>query len=174
VITWEPWLWRTDDPVGSSTIVNKINSGCCDDYLRNWAAQLAACECDVLLRFAHEFNGDWYPWASGSSADEYVPEMVRMHVDLAAGEIAANIVEHSGGGGPVTLRMEVAVTPETITATFTDNGHPTPIDVATAAMPDILAERGRGLAIAHRVLDELSYRRDRAGNHWTLVRSRAE
>ena len=30
-------------------------------------------------------------------------------------------------------------------------------------------EGGRGLAIAFRVLDELSYRRDDEGNHWTLV-----
>jgi serine/threonine-protein kinase RsbW len=103
-----------------------------------------------------------------------IPEMVRMHMDLAAGEIGANIIEHSGGGRPVHLRMEVHVLPESVRAVFTDDGRPAPVDLSQAEMPDGLSERGRGLAIAHRVLDELSYRRDADGNHWTLVRSRAE
>jgi serine/threonine-protein kinase RsbW len=103
-----------------------------------------------------------------------IPEMVRMYMDLAVGEIGANIIEHSGGGKPVHLRMEVRVLPESIQAIFTDDGRPSPIDLSEAEMPDGLSERGRGLAIAHRVLDELSYRRDVDGNHWTLVRSRAE
>jgi serine/threonine-protein kinase RsbW len=37
------------------------------------------------------------------------------------------------------------------------------------SLPDELAESGRGPAIALGVLDELSYRRDKSGNHWTLV-----
>lgn len=101
-----------------------------------------------------------------------VDEMVRIHVDLAAGEIAANIVEHSGDGRPVRLRMEVTLDADTVRTMFVDDGHPSPIDLAHVGMPDDLSERGRGLAIAHRVLDELSYRRDRDGNHWTLIRSR--
>ncbi|KUI25234.1 ATP-binding protein [Mycobacterium sp. GA-2829] len=105
-------------------------------------------------------------------AQHDVDELVRIHVDLAAGEIAANIVEHSGDGRPVRLRMEVILDADTVRTTFFDDGHPSPIDLTDVGMPDDLSERGRGLAIAHRVLDELSYRRDRDGNHWTLVRSR--
>lgn len=105
-------------------------------------------------------------------AQHDVDELVRIHVDLAAGEIAANIVEHSGDGRPVRLRMEVTLDADTVRTTFFDDGHPSPIDLTDVGMPDDLSERGRGLAIAHRVLDELSYRRDRDGNHWTLVRSR--
>lgn len=100
-----------------------------------------------------------------------VDDMVRIHVDLAAGEIAANIIEHSGGGGPVRLRMEVVLDDDTVRTTFFDDGHPSPVDLDEVSMPDELSDRGRGLAIAHRVLDELSYRRDGEGNHWTLVRS---
>lgn len=99
-----------------------------------------------------------------------VPDSVRMHVDLAAGEIGANIVEHSADGRPVRLRMEVRVSPEAVRTTFTDDGRATPIDLSKLAMPDEMSDRGRGLAIAYRLLDELSYRRDREGNHWTLVR----
>ncbi|TFV55448.1 ATP-binding protein [Mycobacterium sp. PS03-16] len=101
-----------------------------------------------------------------------IDDVVRMHMDLAAGEIGANIIEHSGSGEPVRLRLEVELLSDAVRATFLDNGHPSPIDLSRVSMPDELSDRGRGLAIAHRVLDELSYRRDREGNHWTLVRSR--
>lgn len=103
-----------------------------------------------------------------------IPDMVRLHMDLAAGEIGANIIEHSGDGRPVHLRMTIDLTADSIRAVFTDDGHPTPIDLTRLQMPDEMSERGRGLAIAYRVLDELSYRRDAEGNHWTLVHRRTE
>lgn len=106
-------------------------------------------------------------------AGRAVPEIVRLHMDLAAGEIGANIVEYSGAGQPVRLRMTVELTDDTVRAVFTDNGKPAPVDLSCPQMPGEMSERGRGLAIAYRVLDELSYRRDANGNHWTLVRSLA-
>jgi serine/threonine-protein kinase RsbW len=99
-----------------------------------------------------------------------IPELVRIHTDLAAGEIGANIIEHAGGGSPVRLRMEVQLLPDAIHITFTDDGHPARVDLSQTTMPDEMSERGRGLAIAGRVLDDLSYRRDSDGNHWTLIR----
>ncbi|OBF09713.1 ATP-binding protein [Mycobacterium sp. ACS4331] len=104
-------------------------------------------------------------WASAE-----VPERVQMHMDLAASEVGANIVEHAGDGTAVHLRMEVHLLPDAVRTVFTDQGHPAPVDLSQVQMPDEMAERGRGLAIAVRVLDELSYRRDHEGNHWTLVR----
>ena len=105
-------------------------------------------------------------------SEHELPELVRIHMDLAASEIGANIVEHSGDGQPVRLRMEVRLLPDVVEATFTDDGHPSPVDLTSIGMPDEMSERGRGLAIAHRVLDELSYRRDENGNHWILLRRR--
>ncbi|WP_099025528.1 ATP-binding protein [Mycolicibacterium palauense] len=102
-------------------------------------------------------------------ADRDVPELARMHMDLAVSEIAANIIEHSGGGRSVRLHMEVSAAADAVTVIFTDDGHPAPVDLRPAEMPDEMSDRGRGLAIAHRVLDELSYRRDEQGNHWTLL-----
>ena len=99
-----------------------------------------------------------------------IPELARLHTDLAAGEIGANIIEHAGGGSPVRLRMEVELLRDAIHITFTDDGHPARVDLSQTAMPDETSERGRGLAIASRVLDELSYHRDSDGNHWTLIR----
>ncbi|AHC25035.1 MULTISPECIES: ATP-binding protein [Mycobacteriaceae] len=103
-----------------------------------------------------------------------LPDMVRLHMDLAAGEIGANIIEHSGDGNPVHLRMTVELSSCAVRAIFTDDGHPAPFDVHQPRMPDEMSESGRGLAIAHRVLDELSYRRDHIGNHWTLIRNVTE
>lgn len=98
-----------------------------------------------------------------------LPELVRMHVDLAAGEIGANIIEHAGRGRPVRLRMTVSVTTDAVVTVFTDDGHGACIDLSDPQLPEDMSERGRGLAMAHRVLDELSYHRDEDGNHWRLV-----
>jgi anti-sigma regulatory factor (Ser/Thr protein kinase) len=38
--------------------------------------------------------------------------------------------------------------------------------------PDATAERGRGLAMAKTVLDQLAYRCDDQGNQWTLISQR--
>ncbi len=103
-----------------------------------------------------------------------VSDTVRMYTDLAVSEVCANIIEHSGDGGPVQLRMDAELLPDVVRVRFTDDGKPAPVDLTNTAMPDEMSERGRGLAIAHRVLDELSYRRDDQGNHWTLVRRLAE
>ena len=53
-----------------------------------------------------------------------IPELVRLHTDLGAGEIGANIIEHAGGGSPVRLRMEVQLLRDAIHITFTDDGLP--------------------------------------------------
>jgi len=90
-----------------------------------------------------------------------IPELVRMHTDLGAGEIGANIIEHARGGSPVRLRMEAQVLPDGIYITFTDDGLPARVDLSQTTMPDEMAERGRGLAIASHVLDELSWHADR-------------
>lgn len=54
--------------------------------------------------------------------------------------------------------MEVTVEPEAVRTTFFDDGHPAPIGLGEVSMPEELPDRGRRLAIAHRVLDELTGR----------------
>ncbi len=106
--------------------------------------------------------------------DEEISEYTRMCIELAVSEIGTNIIEYSGDGEPVRLRMVVDVQPDTVAVLFTDDGHPAPVDLTQVSMPDDGAEGGRGLGIAFRVLDELSYSRDPDGNHWTLKRRRSE
>ena len=106
-------------------------------------------------------------------AEHDVAEDTKMCMDLAVSEIGTNIVAYSGDGRPVQMRMVVDVRPETVSVAFTDDGHPAPVDLTRITMADETAESGRGLALAHRVLDELSYSRDQQGNHWTLIRHRS-
>jgi mannan endo-1,4-beta-mannosidase len=60
VITWEPFYWNDKSGVDFQDILN----GEFDDYINNFARRLGALESVVYLRFAHEMNGDWYPWSS--------------------------------------------------------------------------------------------------------------
>lgn len=99
-----------------------------------------------------------------------VPVPARMQMELACVEIGGNIVEHSGDDSVVRMRMCAEVCGSEVSVSFCDDGAPARVDITDANMPPELEERGRGLAIAVAVLDELHYRRDGRTNHWTLTR----
>ena len=106
------------------------------------------------------------------SLHPHVPDSVRTQVAIAVGEIGANIVEHAARGGPVRLRMEVLVSLEEVRVAFLDDGPSAQMQIAAPPeMPDEMAESGRGLALAHAVLDRLWYHRQMF-NHWILVSKR--
>ena len=100
------------------------------------------------------------------SLHDEVPSQVRMEVGIAAAEIASNIFEHCCAA---SLRMDLWVLPNEIQVDFTDSGDPVAVDLNSIRMPDEMAERGRGLAMAQAALRLLSYCRDEVGNHWKLV-----
>ena len=65
LITWEPF----------NRPLRNIARGDYDGYIRNSARQAVAFGKPILLRFAHEMNGDWYPWGlgvNGNSAGDYI------------------------------------------------------------------------------------------------------
>jgi hypothetical protein len=64
LVTWEPWAWGggLDQPAYS---LDRIAAGDFDARIIEWGQSLAAWGYPVQLRFAHEMNGDWYPWAEG-------------------------------------------------------------------------------------------------------------
>ncbi len=101
-----------------------------------------------------------------------VPERVRSEMAIAAGEVAANIVEHAGKGRPVRIRMQVRVSNDGVELRFFDDGERVQVDLHSVRLPDESAERGRGLAVAQAVLRHLSYDRTADGNQWTLVSER--
>ena len=100
------------------------------------------------------------------SRHDHVPAAVRIEVEIAALEIAANILEHGCAG---ELQMEIAVHTNEVHVEFTDSGDPAEVDLFLVRMPDAMAERGRGLALAQAALRLLAYFRDELGNHWRLV-----
>ncbi len=98
-----------------------------------------------------------------------VPEEVRMQMAIAAAEIGANIVEHSGGGHGIRMRMESRALAHAVEIVFVDHGPEATVDLTNLTFPDEMAERSRGLALAHSVLAGLSYLRCGATNRWTLL-----
>ena len=64
-LTWEPWDPRAGKHQAAYT-AGQIAGGRYDTYVRTWAKQAASYDKPFRLRFAHEMNGDWYPWAVGS------------------------------------------------------------------------------------------------------------
>jgi hypothetical protein len=60
LITWEPWTLS-----GRGFSLRAIAGGRYDGYARRAARQAASWGHPILLRFAHEMNGTWYPWGRG-------------------------------------------------------------------------------------------------------------
>lgn len=57
-VTWEPW--EANDKAIS---LAAINAGDWDRYIDEWGQAAARLDLPFMLRFGHEFNGDWYPWS---------------------------------------------------------------------------------------------------------------
>ncbi|MCW2524345.1 MAG: glycoside hydrolase, family 26 [Frankiales bacterium] len=115
-ITLEPWS-RTSVWDGKSKVSGQpqyslasIIDGSHDAALTTLARQLGALHRTVYLRFAHEMNGSWYPWAAavnGNSPAEYQQAWRHVHDLLApiAGDLvkwvwSPNIVSGVGPGAP--------------------------------------------------------------------------
>ncbi len=74
MVTWEPWN-HTESASQPAYALRAILAGHHDAYIRRWARDVAAWSQPMYLRFAHEVNGDWYPWSpgvNGNTSVEYV------------------------------------------------------------------------------------------------------
>ncbi|MEE4025751.1 glycosyl hydrolase [Gordonia sp. PKS22-38] len=81
VVTIEPWE-PDGGPEQPDYRLDTFATGVHDADLRRWGQQLADWGQPVLLRFAHEMNGDWYPWGitvNGNTAEAYRNTWIRMH-----------------------------------------------------------------------------------------------
>ncbi|HEX7203168.1 MAG TPA: glycosyl hydrolase [Arthrobacter sp.] len=92
LVTWEPWAWGggLNQPAYS---LDRIAAGDFDARITEWGQALAAWGYPVQLRFAHEMNGDWYPWAegvNGNEAGDYVQAWRHVH-DVMAASGASNV-----------------------------------------------------------------------------------
>jgi hypothetical protein len=61
-------IWQPDDPSNPSDprfAYSRIAAGDWDTYLRDYATAAKAWGGTVIMRFAHEFDGTWFPWGMG-------------------------------------------------------------------------------------------------------------
>ncbi len=69
VITWMPAHKGNTRPEDTSQ--DRILDGEWDDYIRTYATALRTDAKPVVMRFAHEQNGNWYPWSAGGNRAFY-------------------------------------------------------------------------------------------------------
>lgn len=77
-VAWEPVIPGAD---GQPKLAD-IASGEWDVYIDEWAAAAAAHGQPIVLRFAAEMNGHWYPWSEnhfGNGSGEFAPMWRHVH-----------------------------------------------------------------------------------------------
>jgi hypothetical protein len=68
-VTWEPWGAHDE-----AITLAQIEAGRWDAYIDTWAQAAAQLDLPFMLRFGHEFNGNWYPWSvakNGSNGEAF-------------------------------------------------------------------------------------------------------
>ncbi|AXO34970.1 glycoside hydrolase family 26 protein [Micromonospora chalcea] len=109
MLGWEPWDYTVDLAARRTGLavrqidrlratqpdyrLDRIARGDFDAHLRSWAEGVRSLGYPVAIRFAHEMNGDWYPWcerANGNRPGDYVRAWRHVH-DLFARAGATNV-----------------------------------------------------------------------------------
>ncbi|WP_251043930.1 glycosyl hydrolase [Arthrobacter sp. ISL-48] len=93
LVTWEPWLWTGNGADQPAYALDRITAGDFDTYIKQWGTALASWGKPVMLRFGHEMNGNWYPWAesaNGNQAGDYAAAWRHVH-DVVAATGATNV-----------------------------------------------------------------------------------
>jgi hypothetical protein len=91
-ITWEPMDGSKGVTQPHYSLASIID-GAHDSYIRSWAEAAKAYGKPLLIRFAHEMNGSWYPWSeqvNGNSPGEYVEAWQHVH-NMFAEDGVANV-----------------------------------------------------------------------------------
>jgi hypothetical protein len=104
LVTWEPWIAGNGVSQPAYSLA-RIAAGDFDPYISQWGTALASWGKPLMLRFAHEMNGNWYPWCeavNGNQPGDYARAWRHVH-DLvtAAGATNVNWVWAPNGGGSV-------------------------------------------------------------------------
>ena len=94
----------------------------------------------------------------------------RLAFGTALVELAGNVVEHADDGCGVTCTIRVTAADDALAALLQDTGRATDVELTPRAMPDVLAERGRGIPLIQRLVDDIAYERDGALNSWRIER----
>ncbi len=80
MLTWEPWNPGNGPNQPQYSLANIIQ-GHFDSYITQFAQAAKAWGHPFFLRFAHEMNGNWYPWgvANGNKPHQYVQAWRHVH-----------------------------------------------------------------------------------------------
>ncbi|MFI6131566.1 glycoside hydrolase family 26 protein [Micromonospora sp. NPDC051141] len=109
MLGWEPWDHAVDEAARDTGLparqvdrlrstqpdyrLARVTAGDFDGYLRSWAEGVRTLGYPIAIRFAHEMNGDWYPWserANGNHPGDYVRAWRHVH-DVFAAAGATNV-----------------------------------------------------------------------------------
>ena len=131
----------------------------CDDAM---SATTTSSEASTRLDSVHYALEGFWQRLGESAAEEW-----KLLFELAVCEIAANIIEHARAD---VMEFDISITRDgnRVVAEFIDTGRPYPKTAKRAK--DEFEERGRGLSLAEKVLDELIYERTGVTNNWRLVK----
>jgi len=79
--TWEPWNTALGPNDPAQIHLQDIINGTWDSYIRARAREFAAVRLPILVRWGHEFNGNWYPWGiANNNADPSLYVSAYQHV----------------------------------------------------------------------------------------------
>ncbi len=82
LLSWEPWKGLAYGKNQPKYSLQNIMDGQFDVYITKFAKAAKAWKHPFFLRFAHEMNGDWYPWSevvNGNSRGQYVQAWQHVH-----------------------------------------------------------------------------------------------
>ncbi|BCY09915.1 hypothetical protein L3i22_050030 [Actinoplanes sp. L3-i22] len=91
--TWEPWNTALGPADPAQIHLADVIGGAWDGYIKARAREFAAVREPILVRWGHEFNGNWYPWGIANNNNDpslYVRAYRHVH-DLARAAGARNV-----------------------------------------------------------------------------------
>jgi hypothetical protein len=94
LLSWEPWAGPKYGLSQPAFALRKISSGAYDSYITRFATAIRDERWPVAIRFAHEMNGNWYPWSesqSGNHSGDFVQAWRHVH-DLFIRVGAGNVI----------------------------------------------------------------------------------
>ncbi|MBS2964488.1 hypothetical protein KGA66_15630 [Actinocrinis puniceicyclus] len=97
VLSWQPFAGGTARHTSAHApayTLKSIIDGAHDAYITRFAASVKGVKWPVAIRFAHEMNGDWYPWSegvNGNTAGQYAEAWRHVH-DLFQKAGALNVI----------------------------------------------------------------------------------